>query len=183
LIKNCRNPVEFQKKVISKECILTEIKETPPHYTFGHEQFSELRPTSNPLDTIMQNFLFVKDLDYNLCSGYKRTEYLFAWKFTELTQRASVWINYIITEDFTCKLPEVTTYKGYSIEISFAVNEAYQNFQNELILTTKFINSKNTDSGIAQIFHYFDPVSKKTCEIECIKRMKKEGGDVSIYWL
>jgi hypothetical protein len=141
------------------------------------------RPTAIALDTLNSDVVYIKNLNELICEGSKRTEYIYAWKYTETTSRAYGWVNYVIRSQINCNSPEKIIKSTYFLELTFSTTELYQSFLNELMKSTKYIDSREADGKISQVFEYVDPTTKKKCEIWCTKRLNKEGGEFGIYWV
>jgi hypothetical protein len=190
LIKSVRSPTQFQKYLLSRGCVLTEIINDPTEYEVypsNQMRYEEgvvyfQRPTANASDTLYSDVIYIKNLNQLICEGSKRSEYVYAWKYTETTSRAFGWINYVIRSQINCSIPEKILKSSYFLELSFSTTELYQSFLNELMKSTKYIDSREVDGKISQVFVYEDPNTKKKCEIWCTKRLNKEGGEFGIYW-
>jgi hypothetical protein len=101
LIKSVRSPTQFQKYLLSRGCVLTEIINDPTEYEVypsNQMRYEEgvvyfQRPTANASDTLYSDVIYIKNLNQLICEGSKRSEYVYAWKYTETTSRAFGWIN------------------------------------------------------------------------------------------
>jgi hypothetical protein len=190
LIKSVRNSTQFQKYLLTKGCVLTEIINDSTLYSvFVSNQLREeggfyyKRPTAVASDTIYSNLIYIENLNELKCEGSKRTEYVYAWKYNESSGRAFGWINYVVLSDINCYLPEKVFRSYYSLELTYSTTELYQSFLNELMKSTKYLDSREVDGKISQVFEYIDPTTKKKCEIWCTKQLNKEGGEFGIFWV
>ena len=191
LIKFVRSPTQLQKYLLSKGCVLTEIKDEYYMYRVfkrdqliedGEGEFYNKRPTAVASDTNFYDVVYIENLNDLVCEGSKRKEYIYAWEYSETTSMANVWLNYNILEKISCSIPEKILETWEGLDLSFSSTELYQSFLNELMKSSKFIDSREVEGNISQVFVYEDPNTKKKCEIWCTKHLNEEGGEFGIYW-
>jgi hypothetical protein len=183
LLKSMDNQTQFEIFLIKNEFVLTDVlNETSYHYfadgTEGSYRQSIEMPSNNPSDSLNPHKNYVKGLNMGDCYETKDSKKTWAWRYTEETKRAFVWINIYEYIETYCNKDKSIKFKSVEISFNISTNENYNHLEQEFLKCCKYVGISYRDGELAHEYTYFNPITKKSHTIYFVKRLEKSGGDV-----
>ena len=141
---------------------------------------SSLMPSNQLSDSLNPNKTYVKGLNMEYCYQWFEAEKTWAWRYTEETKRAYIWIIRKDNIESTCEDNKKIKYKSNEIEINVSTNENYNFMEQEFLKCSKFIGIVKRNDQLSHEYSYYNTITKKKHSIFFVKRLNKAGGDIYI---
>jgi hypothetical protein len=141
---------------------------------------SSIMPSNQLSDSLNPNKTYVKGLNMEYCHQWIETEKTWAWKYTEETKRAYIWIRRKDYIKSTCEDNKKIIYISNEIEINVSTNENYNFIEQEFLKCSKFIGIVKRNDELTHEYTYYNTITKKKHSIFFVKRLNKPGGDIYI---
>jgi hypothetical protein len=125
---------------------------------------------------------YVPDLDLDFCHSEKSTMLKYAWSYDEESKAAAIWIKRLVNVYAECSDSEKTINISTYLKLWVINNQDYNAFFKSLNTNADFIENKQTQDGISQVFKYVNKSDGKSYIIICIKNLQETGGTIKVFW-